>query len=89
MQAASSFYGCPKCRWRRSGCIWWRCNPIKYQIHRAKHPEKYGDAVADRPNKELKPEVEKKMEILEFTGDGLDCLPEEEKKEDIIIADID
>ena len=28
--AAAPFYGCPKCRWSRSGCIWWICNPAKY-----------------------------------------------------------
>ena len=40
-QAAVPFYGCSKCRWSRGGCIWWKCNPQKFQEHFKKHPEKY------------------------------------------------
>ena len=40
--ALKEFYGCPKCRNSRAGCIWWRCNPVKLQAHFAKFPEKYG-----------------------------------------------
>ena len=40
-QGAVPFYGCPKCRWSRGGCIWWKCNPEKFAAHVAKFPEKY------------------------------------------------
>ena len=70
-QAAASFYGCPKCRRARSGCIWWRCNPVKYQAHRLKFPEKYGDPVADAAEPELKVEEERKMSPTELLGEDL------------------
>ena len=70
-QASTSFYGCPKCRRARSGCIWWRCNPVKYQAHRLKFPEKYGDPVADAAEPELKVEEERKMSPTELLGEDL------------------
>ena len=35
------FYGCSKCRYSRSGCIWWKCNPEKFMAHLAMFPDKY------------------------------------------------
>ena len=60
-QAVAPFYGCPKCRWSRSGCTWWRCNPVKYHAHRKTSPWKYGDAAADYEGAYLKIGEEKKV----------------------------
>ena len=35
------FYGCSRCRFSRGGCIDWKCNPMKFQAHIEKFPEKY------------------------------------------------
>ena len=67
-QGAVEFYGCSKCRWSRSGCIYWKCNPYKYQEHRKKFPEKYGDTVAGAEGQELKVNAEKKMKPEELLG---------------------
>ena len=68
MQGAVEFYGCPKCRWSRSGCIWWKCNPAKFEAHRKKFPWKYGDAVAGPEGQDLKVDAEKKMNPEELLG---------------------
>ena len=39
--AAVYVYGCCRCRWSRSGCSYYGCNPVKFEAHRAKYPEKY------------------------------------------------
>ena len=70
-QAAGPFYGCPKCTWARSGCIWWRCNPVKYQAHRLKFPARYGDPVADGAEQELKVDEERKMSPKELIGEDI------------------
>ena len=35
------FYGCPRCRHGRGGCIDWKCNPAKFNAHLAEFPERY------------------------------------------------
>ena len=60
-QGSGYFYGCARCRWSRTGCISWNCNPDKYQAHRLKFPEKYKD-------KDLKEGIEAKMSWEELTG---------------------
>ena len=60
-QGAVPFYGCPKCRFARGGCIWWKCNPKKFAEHFAKFPEKYAG------KKELAEIHEQKMKIAELT----------------------
>ena len=60
-QAAVPFYGCPKCRFARGGCIWWKCNPQKFAEHFAEFPEKYAG------KKELAEMHELKMKIAELT----------------------
>ena len=59
-QGAVPFYGCPKCRWSRGGCIWWKCNPEKFKAHKAKFPEKYVD------KKELAALIEQKIKVSEL-----------------------
>ena len=61
--AAQEFYGCPRCRWARSGCAWYGCNPVKWQIHRSKYPEKYKD------EKNLKIEAARKITDAEMMED--------------------
>ena len=39
--ALQIFYGCSKCRHSRGGCIYYKCNPTKFEAHRAKFPWKY------------------------------------------------
>ena len=39
--AAVDFWGCPRCRWSRSGCSYYGCLPLKFEIHKKKLPEKY------------------------------------------------
>ena len=41
MAALQIFYGCLKCRHSRGGCIYYKCNPTKFEAHRAKFPWKY------------------------------------------------
>ena len=59
-QGSVPFYGCPKCRWSRGGCIWWKCNPEKFAAHVAKFPEKY------QGKKELALIDEKKLKVAEL-----------------------
>ena len=40
-KALVEFYGCPKCRYARGGCINYFCNPTKFEEHKKKFPEKY------------------------------------------------
>ena len=55
------FYGCSRCRFYRSGCISYMCNPHKFDKHYADHPEAYEadtknlkvDALRSITNKEL------------------------------------
>ena len=39
--ALQIFYGCSKCRHSRGGCIYYKCNPTKFEAHRKKFPWKY------------------------------------------------
>ena len=59
-QGAVPFHGCPKCRWSRGGCVWWKCNPEKFAAHVAKFPEKYVG------KKELAALCEQKIKVSEL-----------------------
>ena len=76
------FYGCAKCRWSRSGCIWWKCNPEKFRKHFAQFPEKYVGNV-------LKSSYEKKMAIGELLGYHPEAEPEELASEMAPVTDAD
>ena len=60
-QGSVPFYGCSKCRWSRGGCIWWKCNPDKFQKHYDKFPEKYQPG-----SKELLPKAVEELTFAEF-----------------------
>ena len=64
-QGSMTFYGCSKCRFIRTGCINWQCNPDKWQIHWKKFPEKYSTNKRD-----LIGPVANKIGIPELTGGG-------------------
>ena len=56
------FYGCPRCRHSRGGCIDWKCNPLKFMAHMEKFPEKY-------ENKKIKPLAWKTISLGEVRGE--------------------
>ena len=60
-----TFYGCSKCRYIRTGCINWKCNPDKGKIHKAKFPDKY-----PKGSKDLEASVAGKIDIIELIGGG-------------------
>ena len=60
-----TFYGCSKCRYIRTGCINWKCNPDKWKIHKAKFPDKY-----PKGSKDLEASVAGKTDIFELIGGG-------------------
>ena len=64
-QGSVPFYGCSRCRWIRSGCISYKCNPGKFLAHIEKFPEKY---VAGE--KVLLKEITSKMLGSELIGGG-------------------
>ena len=57
LAALQIFYGCSRCRYSRSGCINYNCNPVKFEAHLAKFPEKY-------EGKRLKPQAKVTQEEL-------------------------
>ena len=61
------FYGCSKCRYIRSGCISFKCNPKKFLAHLEKFPEKY---TTYNKEKDLLKEIFVKMPDLELIGGG-------------------
>ena len=61
------FYGCSRCRYIRSGCISFKCNPKKFLAHLEKFPEKY---TADNNDKYLLKGSFVKMPDLELIGGG-------------------
>jgi hypothetical protein len=67
-QGLVQFFGCPKCRWSRGGCIHWKCNPEKFQKHFAAHPEKYNTSKKHPECKELTMEAVKKVGCKELVG---------------------
>ena len=67
-QGAVPFYGCPKCRNSRGGCIWWKCNPDKFLAHVKQFPEKYAS------KKELVAKIEKKIGVSELKQGEFDKL---------------
>ncbi len=67
-QGLVQFFGCPKCRWSRGGCIHWKCNPEKFQKHFAAHPEKYNTSKKDLECKELTKEAVQKLGCKELVG---------------------
>jgi hypothetical protein len=64
-QGLVQFYGCPKCRWARQGCISWLCNHEKFIAHVEKYPEKYKKGKDVHCN-DLKVEVEQKLTTKEL-----------------------
>ena len=60
-----TFYGCSKCRYIRTGCINWKCNPDKWKIHKAKFPDKY-----PKGSKDLEASVAGKIDMIELIGGG-------------------
>jgi hypothetical protein len=64
-QGIVEFYGCSKCRFIRTGCISYKCNPKKFLAHMEKFPEKY-----HKGEKELSKEIFAKMSVAELIGGG-------------------
>ena len=64
-QGTVDFYGCSRCRYIRSGCISYKCNPKKFQDHYAKYPEKY-----TKGEKDILKASFQKMKIGELIGGG-------------------
>ena len=64
-QGIAEFYGCSRCRYIRTGCISYKCNPKKFLAHYEKFPEKY-----TKGEKELLKEIFEKMPGCELTGGG-------------------
>ena len=62
-QGIVPFYGCSKCRYSRGGCIFWMCNPEKFEAHYMKFPEKYLPGT-----KIMRPEAEKTLLREELHG---------------------
>ena len=74
-QGSAPFYGCSKCRCSRRGCIWWQCNPAKFEAHYAKFPEKYVPGT-----KKLKLVAEKDLKVEEPQGLPGAAVDKEDKK---------
>ena len=65
-QGSVPFYGCSRCRWIRSGCISYKCNPEKFLKHFEKFPEKYV-----KGEKVLLKQIAAKMPGHELLGGGV------------------
>ena len=63
------FYGCSRCRYIRTGCIDYKCNPEKFLKHYEKFPEKYRKT--DKGQKILLEELWPKLTIPELIGGGV------------------
>ena len=66
-QGIPEWYGCSRCRYIRSGCISYKCNPAKFLAHYEKFPEKY-----NKKSKFLKPEISNDIKIVDVLGEKLE-----------------